>query len=188
MEARASAHEGEVPEDTPIPETAEEHAPMLDVHVPHPTHTWNDFFIHIATISVGLLIAIGLEQTVEAVHHHRQSEELRAAIDRDAKQSIHDADAAETAQRENDRWLNERIGQVRSALDTGKGNSQSPASAWLIFQYSLRLCVEVGKSKRTLSTVASRRYTCLRRDRRADHCARVVGVKVHGSPDQAYQV
>ncbi len=22
---------------------------MLDVHVPHPTHTWKDFFIHIAT-------------------------------------------------------------------------------------------------------------------------------------------
>jgi hypothetical protein len=27
--------------------------------------TWKDFFIHIAAIAVGLLIAIGLEQTVE---------------------------------------------------------------------------------------------------------------------------
>jgi hypothetical protein len=42
---------------------------MLDVHPPHhPTHTWTDFFIHIATICIGLLIAIGLEQTVEAFH------------------------------------------------------------------------------------------------------------------------
>ncbi|MGA8707707.1 MAG: hypothetical protein WB646_12045, partial [Steroidobacteraceae bacterium] len=26
-------------------------------------HTWKDFFIHLATISIGLLIAIGLEQS-----------------------------------------------------------------------------------------------------------------------------
>ena len=34
---------------------------MLDIHPPHtPTHTWKDFFIHIATIGLGLLIAVGL--------------------------------------------------------------------------------------------------------------------------------
>jgi GAF domain-containing protein len=32
---------------------------MLDVHVPYPTHTWKDFFIHIATI-VAALIAVAL--------------------------------------------------------------------------------------------------------------------------------
>ena len=53
---------------------------MLDVHAPHEAaHSWNDFFIHIATIVVGLLIAIGLEQTVEYVHHRQQvTETLRA--------------------------------------------------------------------------------------------------------------
>ncbi len=50
---------------------------MLDVHPPHsPTHTWRDFFIHIATICVGLLIAVGLEQSVEALHHRHQREYL----------------------------------------------------------------------------------------------------------------
>ena len=49
---------------------------MLDVHPPHaPTHTWRDFLIHIATIVIGLLIAIGLEQTVEFVHHEHQRSE-----------------------------------------------------------------------------------------------------------------
>jgi hypothetical protein len=39
---------------------------MLDVHPPHhAASTWRDFFIHIATIVIGLLIAIGLEQTVD---------------------------------------------------------------------------------------------------------------------------
>jgi len=50
---------------------------MLDVHAPHESvHTWKDFFIHIATIVVGLIIAVGLEQTVEALHHHHQRHQL----------------------------------------------------------------------------------------------------------------
>jgi hypothetical protein len=51
--------------------------PMLDVHAPPGTvHTWKDFFIHLATISIGLLIAIGLEQTVEYLHHRHQVLEM----------------------------------------------------------------------------------------------------------------
>jgi hypothetical protein len=54
---------------------------MLDVHPPHhPTHTWKEFFIHIATITVGLLIAVGIEQTVEYLHHRHQLEEVRAQL------------------------------------------------------------------------------------------------------------
>jgi hypothetical protein len=50
---------------------------MLDVHPPHaPTHTWKDFFLHIATITVGLLIAVGLEQVVEAIHHANERRDL----------------------------------------------------------------------------------------------------------------
>jgi hypothetical protein len=50
---------------------------MLDIHPPHhAATTWRDFFIHIATITIGLFIAIGLEQTVEAVHHLHQRHEL----------------------------------------------------------------------------------------------------------------
>ncbi|MEO8742467.1 MAG: hypothetical protein ABI365_04660 [Lysobacteraceae bacterium] len=51
---------------------------MLDIHVPeHATRTWRDFFIHIATIVVGLLIAIGLEQTVESIHEHHELNAVR---------------------------------------------------------------------------------------------------------------
>ncbi len=54
---------------------------MLDVHPPHsPTHTWKDFFIHIATIVVGLLIAVGIEQMVEYFHHRHQLKEVRAQL------------------------------------------------------------------------------------------------------------
>jgi type II secretory pathway pseudopilin PulG len=54
---------------------------MLDVHPPHhAATTWRDFFIHIATIVIGLLIAVGLEQTVEYVHHRHQLHKAREAI------------------------------------------------------------------------------------------------------------
>jgi hypothetical protein len=60
-----------------VAEIAKENEPMLEVHDPHESiHTWKDFFIHIATISVGLLIAVGLEQGVEALHRHHQRQVL----------------------------------------------------------------------------------------------------------------
>jgi type II secretory pathway pseudopilin PulG len=57
---------------------------MLDVHPPeHAAHTWRDFFIHIATIVVGLLIAVGLEQLVEHVHQRYELRETREALQRE---------------------------------------------------------------------------------------------------------
>jgi len=52
---------------------------MLDVHpAHHAATTWRDFLIHIATIVLGLLIAISLEQTVEYFHHRHERDALLA--------------------------------------------------------------------------------------------------------------
>jgi len=54
---------------------------MLDIHpAHHAATTWRDFFIHIATIVIGLMIAVGLEQTVEHIHHHILVRETREAL------------------------------------------------------------------------------------------------------------
>ncbi len=56
----------------------------MDVHPPHePIHSWRDFLLHLATITVGLLIAIALEQTVEALHHRHQRMETRENLRRE---------------------------------------------------------------------------------------------------------
>lgn len=54
----------------------------MEVHPPHgAVHSWRDFWIHLGTIAVGLLIAISLEQSVEWVHRmherHVLQEDLR---------------------------------------------------------------------------------------------------------------
>jgi hypothetical protein len=54
---------------------------MIEVHPPHEdVHTWRQFFIHIAAITIGLLIAIGLEQTVVYFHHRHQLQEARREL------------------------------------------------------------------------------------------------------------
>jgi hypothetical protein len=75
------------PPDTEALSTPQISAPMLDVHAPHQTvHTWKDFLVHIAAISIGLLIALGLEATVQWVHHKHQAQQalelLKQEIDR----------------------------------------------------------------------------------------------------------
>jgi hypothetical protein len=52
--------------------------PIPEPHVPHESvQTWRGFLIHIATVTIGLLIAIALEQCVEAVHHLHQRHQLQ---------------------------------------------------------------------------------------------------------------
>ena len=68
--APADSAEAKTVSDAQTPEIS---PPMLDVHAPHEVlHTWKGFFIHIATIVVGLFIAVALEQSVEAINRHRE--------------------------------------------------------------------------------------------------------------------
>jgi hypothetical protein len=61
---------------------------MLDVHAPHQTvHTWKDFFIHIAAITLGLLIALGLEASVEWFHHRHQAQQALERLKQEVDQN-----------------------------------------------------------------------------------------------------
>ena len=54
---------------------------MLDVHAPHESvHGWRDFFVHLATITIGLLIALGLEGCVEWMHHRHLVQEVEVSL------------------------------------------------------------------------------------------------------------
>jgi len=90
---------------------------MIDVHAPHEAlHTWKGFFIHIATIVVGLFIAVALEQCVEALRDHREVAALREDLRGESQQTLLDARRAEIAQIYELEWLRRRVLQVRTAI------------------------------------------------------------------------
>ncbi len=54
---------------------------VLDVHPPHhPAHGVRDFFLHLFTITIGLLIALSLEGLVEWQHHRHLVHEAEASL------------------------------------------------------------------------------------------------------------
>ncbi len=54
---------------------------MIDVHSPHKTiGNKGEFFLHLFTITIGLLIAVGIEGCVGRYEHHRLAEEARRTM------------------------------------------------------------------------------------------------------------
>jgi hypothetical protein len=50
----------------------------MDIHAPEgPTHSFKDFFIHIVIVTIGILIALGLEGIRETIHEHAVVREAR---------------------------------------------------------------------------------------------------------------
>jgi hypothetical protein len=76
--------------DPPQPQPSEpSDQERLYVHPPHhAATTWREFFIHIATIVLGLVIAVCLEQTVELLHHRHQRQQLEEDLHNEAEQNL----------------------------------------------------------------------------------------------------
>jgi len=66
---------------TPPPlETPPEETPPVEIHKPHAAKTWKEFFVELATITAGIVIALGLEQLVEHVRWQHEVTEGRKAV------------------------------------------------------------------------------------------------------------
>lgn len=101
---------------------------MLDVHPPHESvHTWSDFFIHIATI------VVGLEQLVELFHHRHQlqkaPEELRDELNANRRGATTQLDCVHQVQAE--------LNADMSLLLAHRATNQ-PITAKLNFDWSFR--------------------------------------------------
>jgi hypothetical protein len=95
----------------------EDSTPVFDVHAPHESaHTWKGFFIHIATIVIGLFIAVALEQSVEALHDRHELAALRADLHAESQQILFDSRRAEAAQIYELGWFRRRVAQVQDAI------------------------------------------------------------------------
>jgi hypothetical protein len=70
----------------PRAQPAEERA--MDIHKPHPAKTWKEFFIELGTIVAGILIALSLDQSVEALHERSLAREATEAINAEMQENL----------------------------------------------------------------------------------------------------
>jgi len=69
------------PEAAAMPGTQEEAGAEMEIHKPKAAHSWREFLTEIGTIVLGILIALGLEQSIEAFHERQLAHEAQDAID-----------------------------------------------------------------------------------------------------------
>ncbi len=60
----------------------------MDIHKPKPIHNWREFLKEVGTIVLGILIALGLEQAVEALHERQLARESEAAIHEEMAENV----------------------------------------------------------------------------------------------------
>ncbi|GAC1357543.1 MAG: hypothetical protein NVSMB3_04150 [Acidobacteriaceae bacterium] len=97
----------------------------MEVHAPHhPVHSWRDVLIHLAIVTVGLLIALGLEATVEWNHHRRQVAEAREAL-RQERDDTRESFAHNTL------YLNREIAAMENNLEIFHFLQQHPGASRL---------------------------------------------------------
>ena len=72
----------------------------MDIHKPRAAHSWREFAIEIGTIVCGIVIAIGLEQAVEWLHHEGELRETREALTKE--QTTFTADLTRRLKEENE--------------------------------------------------------------------------------------
>ncbi len=100
---------------------------MREVHPMHePPVTWRGFLVHIATIVVGLFIAVCIDKTVEAIHQHFERSELEAQMRQvfiddlaNDKQALHELRLGRD-------FLADLLVAINSRIETGRPKVASP--------------------------------------------------------------
>lgn len=62
--------------------------PVVDIHKPKPVHNWREFLSEIGVIVIGVLIALGAEQVVEAIHSAHLAEQARHDVREEASVNL----------------------------------------------------------------------------------------------------
>src|SRR3984885_12888949 len=103
-----SQHPAEIPVEKP--------APMIDIHPPHHSvSTRREFFVHLFIVVLGILIAIGLEQTVEVIHHARERRALIENFRRECPDNLKVFDLDLHIVRKNIAWGQSSLAVLRNA-------------------------------------------------------------------------
>lgn len=85
----------------------------MEIHKPHAAKTWREFFIEIGTIVTGIIIALALEQGLEALHEHKLKTEAQEAVRDEAGQNLYWVNVRER----NEPCFRQRLAEISDLLD-----------------------------------------------------------------------
>jgi hypothetical protein len=123
----------------------------MDIHTPrHPVHGWHELLKEVGIIVLGVLIALGAEQSVEAWHWHRKVADAEQAMrlelrDDDAPQAITRLALATC--------LDAQLDSIQAAIETGRdrrviaalvSNYTPPARTWDSEAWTTTVASDVG--------------------------------------------
>jgi predicted transcriptional regulator len=98
----------------------------VDIHKPHAAKTWKEFFIELGTIVTGILIAISLEQTVEAIHWRHKVDDAAQAM----RLELRDADGPQAYTRVAlQACLDRQLDGLATAIAAGRSRTEIGALA-----------------------------------------------------------
>jgi hypothetical protein len=96
----------------------------VDIHKPHAAKSWKEFFVELGTIVLGILIALSLEQAVEAIHERQLAREAEGAIREEMAEN-----ASRLAYRiGNQACIEKRLDEISTLLAGWADNNEIPAS------------------------------------------------------------
>jgi hypothetical protein len=129
--------------------------PLMEIHKPHAAKTWKEFFIELGTITLGILIALSLEQAVEHWRENRQYAEARQAM-------IDELSANLTNVRRRQKSIactEQRMHDIDAILDRAKAGLPFEAPSWIgpAVSVRMRFIAESEAEKSTLFSSAEQR-------------------------------
>jgi hypothetical protein len=92
----------------------------MHFHLPKPLHGWREFAGEVGIIVVGVLIALGAEQLVEAAHWRSEVRDFRAAVDHELGRDF----GIYAVNMENRSCVQRRIADLQKLLDGSSGGHQ----------------------------------------------------------------
>jgi hypothetical protein len=108
----------------------------MEVHPPHkPIHSIKEFMVHLLAITIGLLIALGLESSVEWLHHRHQARDARENIFQEMRTNQQDAVRQLNALPAEEKRLDEILSLVD---DAQHGRPQKPIGGFMWTSVLLR--------------------------------------------------
>jgi hypothetical protein len=109
----------------------------VEVHPPHKAiHSVNEFMVHMLAITLGLLIALGLEATVEWLHHRSLVREARENITEEMRENQRNLAAELKALPAEKTQLKTMLEVTANPQRTGSSNTTTPEFQWKVTRLS----------------------------------------------------